>query len=1027
MEKKNITINPKEEVTFHNQVDYCIGTGRMGLALQKEYQAQLKLVQDTIGFQHIRGHGLFCDDMAVYQETMVDGERIVEYNFTYLDMVMDSYRQLGLKPFLELGFMPKKLAKGTQTIFYWEGNTTPPKSYEDWKALIQAVLRHLCDRYGADEVVTWPVEVWNEPNLPGFWEHADMEEYFKLFRESFEAVKAVDVRFRVGGPAVCGGSDKIWIKAFMEFCHTNKIAVDFVTRHHYTTEFPDYVGHYGYAKLMDPENKEDGFDDLHSTREIIDSYPEYKGLEIHITEFNTSYIPNCPLHDTNQNAAYIAHQLSRLGDDNESYSYWTFGDIFEEGGVPFTPFHGGFGLVANGCIPKPTFWSFAFYKKLKEKQGKCVHKDNNCVIMRMNDGEYRGIIWNMTRCRNGNSMEFTYTFDAEAGEYCLLTKRVDEESTNPLKVWHDMGEPASLTGEQLKTLQNAAQPYVTSGRKKPVKGKVELVLALEENAVVYFELKEVNPTPDRGYSYDRVMQYPAKNPLTKLDYPDPDVIRVEDTYYMVSTTMYFMPGCEILRSYDLVHWEHAAYVYDKLDSTPGQTLTGDENVYGKGMWAATLRFHKGRFYICFVANDTHKTYLYTADSIEGPWEKRNIEGFYHDCSLLFDDDDKVYLAYGNRNVYLVQLKDDLSGPLEGGYTRLLVSDADNPSLGYEGTHFYKINGKYYLFFIHSLKSEWKRVQACFVADSIDGEFRGGDILNDDMGYCNQGVAQGGIVDTPDGKWYSILFQDRGAVGRIPVLIPLTWKDDYPVLGDNGRIPEDFEVKGTKPSHHYAPLIQSDDFREAPAMSKEDSARLYGSFGFKSAWQFNHEPDMSLINWDKDKGMVWVTTDKLCKNVVQARNVLTQRMLYPGCAGEVTVDISSLQEGDYAGICALQGCYGMVGVTKREGKAYVVMQSKEADNGDLKGMPKDVECGQEWAAVPVEGERLRLKVEVDFTNMKDETKFYYLNGRRWEKIGITHKVYFKLDHFTGCRFGLFVYSTEQTGGKAGFTDFVYRER
>ena len=243
MEKKNITINPKEEVTFHNQVDYCIGTGRMGLALQKEYQAQLKLVQDTIGFQHIRGHGLFCDDMAVYQETMVDGERIVEYNFTYLDMVMDSYRQLGLKPFLELGFMPKKLAKGTQTIFYWEGNTTPPKSYEDWKALIQAVLRHLCDRYGADEVVTWPVEVWNEPNLPGFWEHADMEEYFKLFRESFEAVKAVDARFRVGGPAVCGGSDKIWIKAFMEFCHTNKIAVDFVTRHHYTTEFPDYVGH----------------------------------------------------------------------------------------------------------------------------------------------------------------------------------------------------------------------------------------------------------------------------------------------------------------------------------------------------------------------------------------------------------------------------------------------------------------------------------------------------------------------------------------------------------------------------------------------------------------------------------------------------------------------------------------------------------------------------------------------------------------------------------------------------------------
>ncbi len=1027
MEKKRIKINSENEAMFHNQVDYCIGTGRMGLALQKEYHAQLKLVQDTIGFQHIRGHGLFCDDMAIYQETMVDGERVVEYNFTYLDMVMDSYRQLGLTPFLELGFMPKKLARGTQTIFYWEGNTTPPKSYVDWRALIQALLRHLCDRYGVDEVVTWPVEVWNEPNLPGFWEHADMEEYFKLFQESFEAVKEVDSRFRVGGPAVCGGSDKVWIKAFMEFCHTNKIAVDFVTRHHYATEFPDYVGHYGYAELLDPENKEDGFADLHSTREIIDSYPEYKGLDIHITEFNTSYIPNCPLHDTNQNAAYIAHQLSRLGDDNESYSYWTFGDIFEEGGVPFTPFHGGFGLVANGCIPKPTFWTFAFYKKLKEKQGKCVHKDDNCVIMRMDDGEYRGIIWNMTRCRNGNGKEFTYEIDAAAAEYCLLIKRVDEESTNPLKVWHDMGEPSSLTGEQIKTLQNAAQPYVVSGRKKPVKGKLELVFTLEENAVVYFELKKVTPTPDRGYSYDRVMQYPAKNPLTRLDYPDPDVIRVEDIYYMVSTTMHFMPGCEILRSYDLLHWEHAAYVYDKLDSTPGQKLDGEENIYGKGMWAASLRFHKGRFYICFVANDTHKTYLYIADSIDGPWEKRNIEGFYHDCSLLFDDDDKVYLAYGNKNVYVVQLKDDLSGPMEGGLNRLLVSDADNPSLGYEGTHFYKINGKYYLFFIHSLKNEWKRVEACFVADSLDGEFRGGDIINDDMGYCNQGVAQGGIVDTSEGKWYSILFQDRGAVGRIPVLIPLTWKDDYPVLGENGRVPEDFDVISAKAAHHYVPLVQSDDFREAPDMSEEESARLYGSFGFKSIWQFNHEPDMSLVDWNKDEGTVWVTTDKLCKNVVQARNVLTQRMLYPGCVGEVTVDVSSLKEGDYAGICALQGCYGLVGVTRREGKAYVVMQSKEADNGSLQGMGKDDECGREWEAVAIACEQLRLKVVVDFTDMKDEAKFYYLNGRRWEKIGITHKLYFKLDHFTGCRFGLFVYSTEQIGGKAGFTNFVYKER
>ena len=348
----------EEFVAFNNRVDYCIGTGRMGLALQKEYFEQLKLTQKEIGFQYIRGHGLFSDDMAIYQEREIDGNTTVEYNFTYLDMVFDSYQELGLKPFLELGFMPAKLASGTQTIFYWKGNTTPPKAYDSWKLLIQALLKHLIQRYGIEEVITWPIEVWNEPNLPGFWENADMNEYFKLFQSSFYAVKEVDQRFRVGGPAVCGGSDVPWMHAFLDFCQVEKIPVDFITRHHYTTEFPKPIGHYGYADLMESEI---GFQNLHTTREIIDSYPEYKGLEIHITEFNTSYIPNCPLHDTNQNAAYIAEQLSRLGEDNESYSYWTFGDIFEEQGVPFTTFQGGFCLVANGCIPKPNFWTFKFF------------------------------------------------------------------------------------------------------------------------------------------------------------------------------------------------------------------------------------------------------------------------------------------------------------------------------------------------------------------------------------------------------------------------------------------------------------------------------------------------------------------------------------------------------------------------------------------------------------------------------------------------------------------------------------------
>lgn len=508
-------------------------------------------------------------------------------------------------------------------------------------------------------------------------------------------------------------------------------------------------------------------------------------------------------------------------------------------------------------------------------------------------------------------------------------------------------------------------------------------------------------------------QVTSINPITRLDYPDPDVIRVEDTYYMVCTTMHFMPGCEILRSYDLVHWEHASYVYDVLDGTDAQKLTGEQNIYGKGMWAATLRYHKGIFYVCFVANDTGKTYLYTASAVEGPWKKSVIEGFYHDCSLLFDEDDRVYIAYGNKYIHLQELKSDLSGPKEGGLHRIVVSDEGHPGLGYEGTHFYKINGKYYLFFIHSLRSKWKRVEACFMADSLEGEFVGGDVLNDDMGYCNQGVAQGGIVDTPDGKWYAVLFQDRGAVGRIPVLLPVTWEKDYPVFGVDGKVPETFEVTNTNPGHHYKPLVESDDFK---AVGK--------SFGFKECWQFNHEPDMQLIRRDFENGTVTITTDKLCKNLTQAKNTLTQRMLFPECAGEVTVDAGALKDGDYAGLCALQGCYGMVAVTKKDGRFYVVMKNRTADNNSLQGMPADIEEGILQETIEIENPVVRLRVEADFAQMKDEAEFFCHIGEGFRKIGVAQKLYFKMDHFTGCRFGLFIYSTKETGGSAVFSDFAY---
>lgn len=251
---KKIDVNTKNVVSFTNNTFSCIGTGRMDLALHKEYLDQLALVQKEIGFDYIRGHGLFCKDMAIYQEREeADGSIVEEYNFTYLDQVMDAYRDLKLKPFIELGFMPEKLASGEETVFYWKGNITPPADYDKWTRLVQNTLRHLIRRYGEEEVLTWPIEVWNEPNLAVFWKNADKAEYFHLYEVSVKAVKEVNASLRVGGPAICGVDDVAWLTDFLEFVKEKKLPLDFVTRHHYTSEVPEKCGHYSYVALHQPE------------------------------------------------------------------------------------------------------------------------------------------------------------------------------------------------------------------------------------------------------------------------------------------------------------------------------------------------------------------------------------------------------------------------------------------------------------------------------------------------------------------------------------------------------------------------------------------------------------------------------------------------------------------------------------------------------------------------------------------------------------------------------------------------------
>lgn len=500
------------------------------------------------------------------------------------------------------------------------------------------------------------------------------------------------------------------------------------------------------------------------------------------------------------------------------------------------------------------------------------------------------------------------------------------------------------------------------------------------------------------------------NPVIWSDYPDLDIIRVEDTYYMISTTMHMMPGGVILRSYDLLHWEIASYVFEALDHTPGQRLCDGIGIYGKGMWAASLKYHNSTFYVCFVANDTGKTYLYTAKDVTGPWKKQEIEGFYHDCSLFFEENNTAYLMYGNRDIYLTELTEDLSAPKRGGLHRKILSDTDDYGLGFEGSHLYKIHGKYYAFFIHWPKGgSGRRQQACYVADSLTGEFKGGNVLDDAMGYQNSGVAQGGIVDSPDGSWYAMLFQDRGAVGRVPVLVPVSFENEIPVFGIDGKVPRVMETKSERPEYVYEPLYADDDFMGET---------------LKAVWQWNHEPDASLWSVTERRGYFRRRTNDICKNIIQAKNTLTQRTSGPCCAAEITVDAGQIREGDYAGIGVLQREYGFLAVTKRAGEYYLVLQKcgkKEDAQGEwnhYNDCTKSLEC----AIMKLQSETVELKVICDFRDGKDVAYFCRKSGGAWKQFGETLQMVYSLEHFMGYRFALAYFSTEEAGGTADFTNF-----
>lgn len=488
----------------------------------------------------------------------------------------------------------------------------------------------------------------------------------------------------------------------------------------------------------------------------------------------------------------------------------------------------------------------------------------------------------------------------------------------------------------------------------------------------------------------------ARNPVIWADVPDVAVIRVGDTYYMSSTTMHMSPGLPIMKSRDLVNWDLVSYAYDILEDTDELALRNGKNAYGGGSWASSLRYHEGMYYVTTFSHTTGKTYIYRTRDIEkGPWVATSFRPALHDHSLHFEEDGRVFMVYGAGDIRLVELQPDLSGIKPGGIHQIIITNASRvagPNIGLpaEGSQLRKIRGKYYLCLI-TWPRGGMRTQLIFRSDRLTGPYEGRVALQD------QGVAQGGLIDTPQGDWYALLFQDHDAVGRVPFLAPVKWEEDWPVLGVNGRVPRELPIPAGRGG--LGNLVVSDEFERTP-----------GEPLLPLAWQWNHNPDPQGWSLTARPGWLRLTTTRVDREFVQARNSLTQRTFGPECTGTVRLDVRGLRDGDYAGLALLQRHYGLVGVTRTDDDLAVVMLDAATDSV------------QERERVPFRGEIVYLRAECGFRERADTARFFYsLDGREWKPIGVPLRMRYTLPHFMGYRFALFCFSTKTPGG---FADFDY---
>lgn len=498
------------------------------------------------------------------------------------------------------------------------------------------------------------------------------------------------------------------------------------------------------------------------------------------------------------------------------------------------------------------------------------------------------------------------------------------------------------------------------------------------------------------------------NPMMWADVPDMSITRTGKDFYLISTTMHLMPGAPVMKSQDLVHWEIASYVFDSLSDNSKYNLI-DGTVYGRGQWASSIRFYKGKYYVLFSPNDQpYRSYIFTSTNPEtDKWKLHARMQHFHDASLFFDDDGRVYVFSGTGS--LRELKPDLTDVKPGGVDmKIFERDADENGL-LEGSQVIKHNGKYYLLMISWPRNKPRR-QVCYRADNITGPYEKKVILEDrfaDFPYCGQGC----ITDDENGNWYGLIFQDRNGVGRVPLLMPVRWVDGWPMLGDeNGKVPHTWEVP-LKPHDTGKRIVESDDF---------------ASNQMKIQWQWNHNPANSAWSLTERKGYLRLKTSRVVDNLYLAPNTLTQRMEGPRCSGVAAFDISKMNDGDVAGLSAFNGHSGILAISKEGSKTYLSMIANVVDLDNKTKAVLGVQK-EEKARVELNTNTVYLRVDGDFNLNKDIANFYYsLDNKNWIPMGTDYKMIFDYRKlFMGSKFALFNYATQKTGGWVDVDFFEYK--